>query len=181
MASANLYRHIVKADQSPSGGGYKNVVLFAPVSTFLSIKVPTATPTALGDTVKITTAHTFNTDEGWISLLSKLHSVTGTAETTGDEGAQSIIWKYKFTILGDNAINLETLKTMLNDNCIFLLKDSDCLAGTAYVQIGDECLSPTLKISFDGKTTKEGLKEYTVEMEVKDKKFFYSSTVTMKA
>ncbi len=69
---------------------------------------------------------------------------------------------------------------MLNDNYIFLLKDAECLAGAPYVQLGDECLSPTAKVSFDGKTTKEGLKEYNVELTVKDKKFFYSGAVTSK-
>ena len=180
MSSLNLYKKITKADQVNKEGGYKNVIYWAPVSTFTSIKGPTVTPTVLGDTLKITSAHTFPVDEGFISWLCKLHSVTGTAQTTGDEGAQSLHHTYKFTLIGDDASTLEQLKGMLNDNCIFLIKDSNCLGTAAYVQLGDECLSPTCKIQFDGKTTKEGLKEYMVEIDVKEKKFYYSSTITEK-
>ncbi len=180
MPSANLYKARAKADQLNIQGGYRNIVLWAPVDTFEEIQVPTDTPTALGDKKKITDTHTFGEDEGFISWLCKKHSVTTTTETTGDEGAQSLVHKSKFVLLGDDASTLEQLEDILNDNVILLLKDQDCLNTTDYVQLGDECLSPTLKITFDGKTTQEGLKEYTVEASVKAKKYFYSGTVTEK-
>lgn len=180
MASANLYKKILVADQVNKEGGYKNVVLWAPTSTFLSIKTPTATPTVLGDKKKITLTHTFKTDEGFISWLCKKHSVTSTCESTGDEGAQSLVWTMKFILLGDQASTLEQLEEQLNLDCIFLVKDQDCINATEYVQFGDECLTPVAKVGFDGKTTLEGLKEYSVEVKVKGKKFFYSGVVTEK-
>jgi len=179
MASINLYKARVKEDQTHMQGGYKNVVLWSPTNAFLSIKIPTASAVS-GDTKKITTAHTFPADEGFISWHCKKHSVTTTMETTGDEGAQSLVHKAKFVLLGDDASTLEQLENMLNDDCIFLLKDQDCANTTDYIQFGDECLAPTAKISFDGKTTAEGLKEYTVELTVKAKKFFYSAAITAK-
>lgn len=178
MASINLYKKITKADQLNTEGGYKNVVLWAPVDTFTLLQKPSASA-ASGDTLKISTAHTFPEDEGFISWLCKLHSVTITGETTGDPGARSIIWKCKFTLLGDDASTQEQLQNMLNDSCIFLLKDGACHA-TEYVQLGDECAQPDAAVTFDGKTTLEGLKEYTVELTMKAKKYFYSSTVTEK-
>jgi len=155
-------------------------VLWAPRNTFLSIKTPTATPTLLGDKKKITTAHTFQTDEGFISWLCKQASVTTTMETTGDAGARSFVHKGKFELLGDTSTTLEQLEDMLNDDIILLLKDQDCLNATDYCQYGDECLSPEMTVTFDGKTTSEGYKIYTVEFSVKAKKFFYSGAVTMK-
>ncbi len=180
MASTTLYKAIAKADQDNTGGGYKNVFLFAPRSTFLSIKTPSATPTVLGDKVKIVGSHTFNTDEGWISWLCKKNSVTITAETTGEAGARDITWKAKFVLLGDSATTQEQLQDLLNDDIIALAKDQDCLNATDYVQLGDECVNPDITVTFDGKTTADGLKEYTVDLSVKGKKFWYSGTVTMK-
>lgn len=180
MASANLYTKIVKAGLTNQSGGYKNVVFWAPRDTFLSIAAPTVTPTLLGDTLKITTAHTFNVSEGFISLLCKQHSVKVTSEATGDDGAISNVWSSTFIILGDNAANLEQFNSMKNTDGIWLLKDADCIAASPYTQLGDECLSPTFKFTFDSHDTKEGLKEYTFTIQVKEKKFFYSGSITEK-
>jgi len=176
----SIYKKITKANQVNVEGGYKNVVLFAPVADFSAIATPTATPTVLGDKKKIITAHTFGAADGFISLLCKKHSVTSTSESTGDDGSQSLVHKAKFIILGDGASTLETMEELLNDSAIWLIKDQDCINATDYVQFGDSCLQADHKITFDGKTTKEGLKEYTLEMSVKAKKFFYSGAVTEK-
>ena len=179
MASKNLYKKFDKTTQENTGGGYKNVVFWAPRDTFTALQKPIAVPIALGDKYAITTAHTFPVDEGFISWLCKLHSVTVTGDTTGDEGATQMEWKSTFILFGDGASTQEEVTEQLNADNIFLLKDSDCLAGGPYVQLGDECVSPSVKVTFDGKTTKEGLKEYTIELTCK-KKYFYSGTVTEK-
>ena len=179
MASKNLYKKLDKSTAENTGGGYKNVVLLAPRDTFTKIEQPIAVPTALGDKYKIATAHTFPEDEGFISWLCKLHSVTLTGETVGEDGANEMMWKSVFSLLGDGAITQEEVTDQLNADNIWLLKDSDCLAGGPYVQLGDECVSPEVKVTFDGKTTKEGMKEYTVEITCK-KKYFYSGAVTEK-
>jgi hypothetical protein len=175
----NLYKKILKADQTNTEGGYKNVVLFAPSASFLSLKKPVvgATP-ALGDRSKITTDHTFTSPNGFYSWLCTKHSVTVTGETNGTEGAKSIVWKAKFNLLGDNNTTQEQVENMLNDDMIFLLKDGACLTAAAYIQLGDECNTPDVGVTFDGKTTKEGLKEYGIEITVKGTKYWYSGTVT---
>ena len=176
----NLYKKITAADQLNKEGGYKNVLWFAPRETFLSIKTPSANPAALGDKKKITTAHTFGTDDGFISLLCKTHSVTSKGTTVGEDGAQSMEYSFEGIVLGDSAVLQEELEEQLNANNIWLLKDQDCLNATEFVQFGDECVSPTVKLEFDGKTTKEGMKEYKITGTVKGKKFWYSGTVTEK-
>lgn len=174
------YKKRTKADENFKEGGYKNVVLFAQTSAVTSMARPTSTPSVQGDKVKITTAHTFSAGEGFISLVCKKHSVTSTSETTGDDGSKSLTHKAKFIILGDDASTLEGMQDMLNDDLFFLIKDQDCLNTSAYTQFGDDCLSVDVTVAFDGKTTKEGLKEYTVEISVKGKKFFYSGAVSEK-
>jgi len=179
---ANVYGARTKADQTNMQGGYKNVVLFAPVDTFQSMAHPTGSPSGAGDKVTITGDHVFADPgvDGWISWATKKHSVEGTWESTGEDGAKSITYKYKFTLLGDDASTLEQVRDMLNDDCIFLVKDQDCQNATEYVQLGDDCLAPTASVSGGSKTTAEGLKEYIVEVAVRDKKFFYSGDVDLK-
>lgn len=176
---ANVYGHRAKAAIVNEQGGYANILWFAPRDEFSAIETPTATPSAAGDKVTIAGDHTFATGKGFRKWLGKKHSVTTTTEPTGDDGSQSLMHKGSCIILGDDASTLEQVRDLLNDDLIILVKDQNCAADT-FIQFGDECLSPTIKVSFDGKTTKEGLKEYKLDWEVKDKKFFYTGTVTEK-
>lgn len=179
MASINKYRKYAKTDIANRDGGYKALIYFAPIDTFAGITMPTVT-TTIEDSKKIVTAHTFAADEGFITLLCKLHSVTSKGATVGDEGAQSVEWTFEGSILGDSALLQAELEGILNDNCMFLIKDQDCINATDYVQFGDECLQPTIKLEFDGKTTKEGTKEYKLTGTIRGHKYWYSSTVTEK-
>jgi hypothetical protein len=54
------------------------------------------------------------------------------------------------------------------------------LGANQYIQLGNDCVTPTFKVEFDGKTTKEGKKIYTVTVVCK-KKYFYSYAVTKNA
>jgi hypothetical protein len=172
------YGNIVKnTNPEADGGGYKNVVLIARRDDFDAIAVPTASA-AIGDTLKITTAHTFTGTAGFNSWDCKQHSVTLKSTSVGDDGAKQQEWAGEFIILGDSASTDEQLRRTLNDDIILLLKDSDCQGTNAYIQLGDECQPPSFSVEFDGKTTKEGKKEYKVTVTGK-KKFFYSAAVTM--
>jgi len=179
MATLSIYKKRLKADITNEQGGYRNRFLFAPRATFTVIAGVVSPYAALGDKVKITADHTFAVDDGFIEWTCKRHSATHTTEPVGDAGSQSLLHKYSVIVLGDGAATLEQMRELLNDDLICLMQDQDC-AAEEYVQFGDECLSPDVKISFTGNTTKEGLKEYKLEMEVKDKKFFYSGDVALK-
>ena len=174
----SLYKKRVKADELNKEGGYKNVVLFALKDDFLSMAKPTVNLDKLGGKYTITTTHTFPANKGFISHLSKKHSVTTKSASVGEDGSKSLQHTAEFILLGDSASTLEQMTDMLNDDLIFLFKDQDCLNTTDYVQFGDDCLSVDCTVEFDGKTTKEGLKEYKVTATVKAKKFFYQGTVT---
>lgn len=171
------YASIVKSNNTLDyAGGYKNVFLFCPRSNFLSIKKPTLVAD-VGDTLRIVTAHTFTEPNGFFTYDCKSHSVTLAGATVGEDGGQEVEWTATFIILGDKASTDEQLRRLLNDDVIALMKDSNCLENDTYVQLGDECVSPVFKVAFNGNTTKEGVKEYTVTAACK-RKFFYESTVT---
>ena len=172
-----IYRSLTKTDvANDAQGGYKAVVYFAPVTDFTTINQP-ADDTSLGDAVTVATDDAFTEGKGYMALPAKMHSVTSKTSSTGDDGAQSFVHEFEAIVLGDGAIQLDTFQNMLNDTCVFLLQDQDCDNGT-YIRLGDDCLTPVIKVTFDGKTTKEGMKEYKITGSIKGHKVFYSGTVT---
>ena len=174
---SNLYRTLTKTDiLTQQLGGYKAELRFCPVEDFTLINQP-ATPTVIGDAKTVATADTFNTGKGYLVLPAKMHSVTSKTTSAGDDGAQSLNHEFEAVVLGDSATHLDTFEKMLNDNCVFLIKDQDCINGQ-FVRFGDDCLTPVIKVTFDGKTTKEGMKEYKLVGTIKGHKVFYTGTVT---
>lgn len=171
------YAAIAKDQETNKDGGYQNSIWFAPISTFLSVAKPAANPAAVGDTLKITDAHTFTAPAGFYPWRAKKHSVTIDGTPVGDPGSMNITWKLTAIILGDSASTQEQMQNMLNDDILYLVKDQNCEDGT-YVQLGDECLTPEVQVTFTGNTTAQGYKEYKIEASVKGKKFFYSGAVT---
>jgi len=174
---SNLYQTFLKSVISTQQlGGYKAELRFAPVEDFDMINYP-ATPTYIGDSKLVTTADTFITGKGYNVLPAKMHSVTSKTTSAGDDGAQSLNHEFEAVVLGDSATHMDTFEKMLNDNCVFLIKDQDCINGQ-FVRFGDDCLTPVIKVTFDGKTTKEGKKEYKIVGTIKGHKVFYTATVT---
>jgi hypothetical protein len=174
------YANIVRnTNPEADAGGYKNVVLLAERADFLSFGTPTAGPT-IGSSLEITTAHTFTSPKGFYSWDCKHHSVTLKSTSVGDDGAKQEEWSAEFIILGDSSSTDEQLRRTLNGDHVLLLKEAACLETDSYIQLGDECVNPSFDVQFDGKTTKEGKKEYKVTVTCK-KKYFYTGTVTMAA
>jgi hypothetical protein len=160
-------------------GGFGNTILLAPKSWFNVIADPVGGAGA-GNTKLITASHTFLATKGFFKVKAKLHSVQATSESAGDPGALTLNNKLKYMIVGDNAAQQEQIEAMLNDEFIALLKDSECDATKPYQQLGCDCNSLVVaKLGFDSKTTKDGAKEYELEMEVPSCRYYYSGTVTM--
>jgi hypothetical protein len=176
---ANLYKKFDATDVAKNrDGGYKALIWFAPVDKFLVLQQPTGTPTLLGDTKKITTAHTFGATDGFYSLLCKMHSVKSKTTSIGDDGVKQLEHEFEGIITGDSASHLEQFEDMLNDQLVILIKDQDCINATDRVQFGDSCLQPTLTIEFDSADTNTGVKTYKVSGKIRGHKYFYSGTVT---
>jgi hypothetical protein len=173
------YKNISKSTNLRADtGGYKNVVYMSPRSAFLSIAKPVSVPTALGEGVTITSAHTFTDPAGFITWECKTASVTGKATTVGEDGSGEIEYTYTFVIIGDSATTQEQMQTSINDDIIWMLKEANCLVDDSYVQLGDECNPAQAKVDADFKTTKEGKKEWTVTV-VSKARYFYTAVVTL--
>lgn len=166
------YSNIAKASQTGKVGGYKPALYFSPVEDITTLQRPTTTPAAIGDKVKISTAHTWATGLGAYKWDAQIHTVKHTSATVGDPGAQELEHTAELIVTGDNAATLEQMVQALNDDKIVWIKDADCVTNDSYVQLGDDCVPVECSIAFDGKTTKEGQKAYTVTLKSK-KKFFY--------
>lgn len=177
---ANLYKKFGAAEVATArDGGYKALIYFAPVDTFLAIAEPGAA-TLLGDTKKIATAHTFSGTAGFISLMCKMHSVKSKSASIGDDGVKQLEHEFEGIITGDSAGHLEQFEKMLNDQLVVLIKDQDCVNVSELVQFGDECVQPSLTIEFDGADTSTGVKTYKVSGKIRGHKYFYGATVTEK-
>lgn len=174
---ATNYADITKADQKNVQGGYQNKFYFARKEDFDAIAKP-ATPSALGDKVTISTDHTFKSGKGWYAWLLKLQPNTIAGEGVGDPGVKAIKWTASVFILGDSASTQEQIQEILNDDIICLMRDQSCDEET-YIQLGDECVSPEITPTFTGNTTAEGNKEYQLDIAVRQKKYFYTGTVTL--
>lgn len=176
------YANIIKpTNPLTAKGGYKNKFFFAPTGDFLAIQKPVlTTPTALlGEAKTIATAHTFTSPKGFFSWELKTNSVTATSATVGDDGEKLPEYSYEFTVLGDNATTQEQMETLLNSgDIICLFKDSNCLENDSYIQLGDECNSPYFDVAFDGRTPKEGMKQWKVTAKC-NVRYFYTGTVTL--
>lgn len=171
------YDNLPKAAQNGKSGGYKPTLWYSPVADIETMQRPTNAPAALGDKVKISTAHVWADDKGAFKWDGKIHSVKVTSAPVGDEGSQEIEHTAEVVILGDNPAIYESIKDALNDDAIIFIKDADCLVNNSYVQLGDDCIPVTLSPAFDSFTTKEGQKAWTLQFKSK-KKFFYLAALT---
>lgn len=166
------YGNLPKSSQTGKTGGYKPALYFSPIEDITTWQRPITVPVALGDKVKIVTAHTWGTGLGAYKWDAQIHSVKHSSATVGDPGAQEFEHTAELIVLGDNAATLEQMVQALNDDKVVFLKDADCLTNDSYIQLGDDCVPVEVSIAFDGKTTKEGQKAYTITIKCK-KKFFY--------
>lgn len=166
------YGNLPKASQTGKTGGYKPALYFSPIEDITAWSRPTNAPAALGDKVKITAAHTWAANLGAYKWDAQIHTVKLTTATVGEEGAYELEHTAELVVLGDNPSTFEQMVQALNDDKVIWLKDADCIENDSYVQLGDDCVPVTASIAFDGKTTKEGQKGYTVTIKCK-KKFFY--------
>ena len=172
---ANYSNRVANA-QAGQTGGYKPTLYFSKVSDIETIGRPIGVPVNPGDKVSITTAHVFKAAKAAIVWDAKMHSVTHKSTNVGDDGAKEFQHTIEVKFLGDNPVTFEQIQDMLNDQMIIWVKDADCLGVDNYIQLGDDCVPVEVAPELDGKTTKDGKKEYTIVFTSK-KKFFYNAAL----
>lgn len=168
------YGNISGSTQTGKDGGYKPTLYFVEVEDVATWQRPTVPGTALGDTVKIDTAHILATGKVTHSWDAKKFSAKVTGAPIGDLGAQQILWTAVVVINGDNAPTQEQIIRMLNDNKVVFLKDADCINNNGYIQLGDDCNPVNVSPAFDSKDNGAtgGQKEYTLTI-TSLRKYFY--------
>jgi hypothetical protein len=176
----NNYANVKQSTTKGQRGGYKPALYFSPTADITTWARPIAAPVVKGDKVKITTAHTFATGKTAAAWQTKMHSVTLKSDPVGDEGSQELEHKAEIKILGDDEIIYEMVQDLLNDQLVIWLQDSDCIANSVFIQLGDDCNPVSVSPNFDGKNTKEGKKEYTITLTSKAK-YFYKATLDIAA
>lgn len=179
---ANLYKSFTSSDAAKNReGGYTAKLWVAAVEDFTSLKEPVVGGSpVLGDTKKITTAHTFGVSDGFVALTCRKDSVKLTATSVGEAGAKQFEWTLTAIITGDSAEHIEQMEGFLNDNLVILAKDQTVPAPTEYSQIGDGSVQPEITVEFDSQDTATGAKFYRLTAKIRGHRYIYSGTVTLK-
>jgi len=119
--------------------GYLNEIWVAPKSDFTLLQEPVLSGTpAAGESVTISTAHTFPVGKGFIKLACAPDSVEANGTMVGPKGAKRVKWQPKFTVQGDSPALLEQMKALLNEDLIVIFKDATCPGGPL-IQFGCDC------------------------------------------
>lgn len=172
---ANKYANIKQSTTKGKSGGYKPALFFSPTAAIETWGRPIANPAAIGDKKKITTAHTFADGLTATKWQAKMHSVKFSSKMVGDPGAGELEHTATIVITGDSAEVTEMVEELMNDESVFWLKDADCIDNDSYIQLGDDCNPAEVQPEFDGKDTKAGQKEWTINIVSKKKQFYLAA------
>lgn len=160
--------------------GFKKDFWFAPKSWFLSIKEST-TSAAAGDTVTVSTAHTFNTGKGWVKAVLTEDTTELDSETIGDNvDSQNMNVVLKGFLAGLTAVNTEIVKALIQGEEVLVMLQDCNLAATTYIQLGNSISGLTCKATMTGGKRSGGVKGWNLEFRGFDGILFYTSTLTLK-
>lgn len=157
-------------------GGTKQLVYFAPVRDFLSIKKPPASPTTLADKVKITTDHTFNTGKCFQKLYVTLDSGSLDSELQGERDGKSFKNKFKMFYPGSDEEIMGFVAQAKNDRMIYLVPMPDGKVR----QVGSEDFHAETLPKFMTGTNGGGRRGYEIEVEsMAPNEYLYSGVISL--
>ena len=130
------YANLVAPENT--GIGLAEYALVAPISDIATISVPTAPFTNPGDSVTVTTAHTFKTGKKFAKFLLSPEKQSLDGKSVGDKGSQISAFEYKLFVPGLYAVALEAFAAIRNTPLIVLVPDANCEEGV-YYQLGCDC------------------------------------------
>lgn len=109
--------------------GLTEIAYYAAISEFTTIRTPqlavSPNPTVPGEQVTIAANHSFPSGKGFKSLLAPPNKNMASATGSGDPGNMKLIAKAELFIAGSYATLHETIKNMMNEPIIFLVKEFD--------------------------------------------------------
>jgi len=159
-----------------SGSGIAAFALIAPMEWFVpntGISSPVAPFTNLGDSVQITTPHTFITGKGFIYFALAPQKNQLQAPTVGNVGFNKQNQEATIFIPGNDPALHETWQTLMNTPLIALVKDSNCKANL-YFQLGCDCEGAFLSGSYDTGTSQSGEKGFNAKLTYDGPIMFYN-------
>lgn len=170
---------IAPAGTADNMGGTTQRVYFAPLSTFLSIKKPTASPSTLADLVDITTAHTFNTGGCFLKAYCTADKGKVDVKPQGERDGKSFMQEAEFFYPGNESQAHAMAAQFKNDKFIFLFEKPDS-ATKGYLQVGTEMFPAEISPEFTTGTNASGVQGYIFKVSaMTDKQYIYKSTISL--
>lgn len=139
------YTHLAKTTSSIEPGF--SDFLVGIVSEFDTIETPTAPFTNPGDEVRIQGDHVPATDKGFYRIYQIKKKHTGKGDPTGTFGAKTFANEYDVFIPGMDAVQLEWVKNIMNEEVITLHRGVDC-GETKWIQLGDGCKPAEIDVNY---------------------------------
>ena len=156
---------------------------FAPVSSFTpstGIKDPPETGTDPGDTVIISTTHTFQTGFGFIPLPVDAEVSEMKLKSGGDSGSTTETTEMIAFLPGDSPELLELVHNICDEQLIAVQKTAEC-ANAQFKQAGCSCYPAKATYEFTSGTKKTGgRKGYVITFTAICTPSFYAGTITEK-
>ncbi len=157
------------------GSGIAELIWLAPKAWLTAISVPEAPFAAQGDSITITTAHTFAVGKGFLVFQLAPRKNKLDMKTVGDLGLnKQIVDGIEFFVAGSYAEVHEQMKNLLNTPVIGLVKDSNCDADL-YLQAGCDCQFGYITCDFSTGYTHEGVKGYMCKLTYDGSIFIYKT------
>lgn len=130
------YGHIAKPNNTQTGF---SDFLIGIVSEFTTIQKPTPPFTNPGDSVTITTAHVPVATKGFYRGYIDKKKHMGKGDTAGSFGSKTLTNEFEVFYPGLDAIRLEFIKNIINEDVITLHRDANCDIDDVWLQLGNHC------------------------------------------
>lgn len=175
--SLDLLTDVAYQDGKDNMAGTTKNAFIGVVSHFTSIAKPIAVPVALGDGVKITTAHVLATGKKLIKLFVMYEKSGVESTSVGQRKSKSWKPKAKFFYPGTQAEIIDLLSILGNPDLLAFMEPMD---EEGLIQIGTEALPASL-VSGSVKTGEgpEGEKGVMFELEAPSRKAWYIYTAVL--
>lgn len=107
-------------------------------SEFTTIQKPVAPFTNPGDSQTIVSAHVPVATKGFYRCYIDKKKHTGKGDQAGTFGSKTLANEYDVFLPGFDAVRLELVKNLMNEEVITLHRDANCDLDT-FIQLGNEC------------------------------------------
>lgn len=175
MPDANVYGNLKSFKNVKKGIG--EFALIARKDWITTLKAPVAPFTNRGDSITIKADHVFgkdadNNDYAFMKFALAPGKNKLGVKNSGDTGLKSPSTTVSIFVPGSYEEAHETVRNLMNQPLLVIVKDAECAAGL-YYNLGDDCTSAYMDYEFDTATTADGVKGFSVTISYDDAFLFY--------